>query len=189
MILPWPLCPILAHQIPLQPSWISGPACQVSDCDGASSRHKQGGWPSIGHNVETMLYSCESVVSSPAPPPDSWYAYRPTQDQHLGSFLITFFFFSLILNHTPYSWPPNGYCKLLKLYCPHLLSTTHCFSWLFQGHNYLYVLHYTHLPFFQFYLCPFPDPYSLYTAAPWWLLVEFMFLIAHLIMDFVSGLP
>jgi len=75
------------------------------------------------------------------------------------------------------------------LYCPHLLSTTHCFSWLFQGHNYLYVLHYTHLPFFQFYLCPFPDPYNLYTSALWWLLVQFMFLIAHLIMDFVSGLP
>jgi hypothetical protein len=64
-----------------------------------------------------------------------------------------------------------------------------CFSWLFQGHTYLYALHYTHLIFFQFCFCPFPVPYNLYTSAPWWLLVEFMFLIMHLIMDFVSGLP
>ena len=68
MILPWPLCPIPAHQIPLQPSQLSGPACQVGDRDGASSQwHEQGGWPSIEHKVETMLYSCKCVVSSPAP--------------------------------------------------------------------------------------------------------------------------
>ena len=47
---------------------LSGPACQVGSRDGASSqRHEQGGWPSIEHNVETMLYSCKSVVPSPAP--------------------------------------------------------------------------------------------------------------------------
>lgn len=134
-----------------------------------------------------MIYSYKSVVSSPTPFQMVYMLmvlFKTTTSARSSHSFSPHSFFST--PHTPDS--PNGQCKLPKLYCSHLLSTTHCFPWLFQCHNDVYVLPYTHLPFFQFYLCPFPDPYNLYTSAPWWLLVEFMFLIAHLIMDFVSGL-
>lgn len=123
MNLPWPLCPIPGHQIPLQPSRLSGPACQVGDRDGASSQwHEQGVWPDIQHTVETIIYSCKSVVSSPAPfqmvdmlmillktttlAPSSSLSFSP------HSFLTT--------PHTPDS--PNGQCKLPILFIVHAFS-------------------------------------------------------------------
>jgi hypothetical protein len=123
MILPRPLCPIPDHQIPLQPSRLYGPACQVGDRDEASSQwHEQGGWPGIEHTVVTMIYSRKTVVSYPAPfqmvdmlmvllktttsAPSSTLSFSP------HSFLTT--------PHTPDS--PNGQCELPKLYIVHTFS-------------------------------------------------------------------
>ena len=164
---------------------LSGPACQVGSRDGASSqRHEQGGWPSIEHNVETMLYSCKSVVPSPAP-------------FQMVDMLMVLLKTTTSAPSSSLSFSPHSF-----LTTPHtpdpLMDTASCQNSLLSTPSQHYPLLFLTLSRPQLPVCPslytssflpVPDPYNLYTSAPWWLLVEFMFLIAHLIMDFVSGLP